>query len=227
MLWRFRREIIFIIFLLVGVWFTRHHLTFTSSFFKKKIQEKVIQPDIENIISENERFRKLLNLKQEKIFSKVIYASVKTISPWVFPSTIVIDKGYADGVKENMAIISSNNSLIGRIVSVDRDTATGITLYHQDSRVSVLVSSTGELAVIEGVSISSLYPYLKIKFLPPECRANAGDVVETSGFTKLFPSHIRVGKIIKIDSSTAEPVKHGIVLPFFINENFTAVALVE
>jgi len=77
MLWRFRREIIFIIFLLVGVWFTRHHLTFTSSFFKKKIQEKVIQPDIENIISENERFRKLLNLKQEKIFSKVIYASVK------------------------------------------------------------------------------------------------------------------------------------------------------
>jgi len=188
---------------------------------------KEFSPDVKSVIEENEKLRKLLNLKQSGRFSRIICASTITISPWVFPSVITIDKGTRDGIRENMAIVSYKGSLIGRITSVKENTSTGITLYHPDSKISVMVAETGELAVMEGFSMSVLSPHLRIKFLPTECMASAGDTVETSGLTKLYPSRIRIGKIIKIDSSRTEPVTHGIVEPFFTNENLRAVAVVE
>jgi len=226
-LWRFRREIIFIILIMLGAWLIRHSVSFRMFFPKHTVSSGNFQQDVESIINENEQLKKLLGLKQSGSFTKIIYASVKTISPWVFPSSIVFDKGTEDGVKEGMSVISSSGSLIGRVISVNKNNSTGITLYHPDSKVSVMVLSTGELAVIEGVSVASLYPYLRIKFLPPECKASAGDIVETSGLTRLFPHHIRVGRIVKINNSSSEPITHGVVVPFFINENIKRVALVE
>lgn len=227
MLWKFRREIIFLIFVIVGIFFIRHNLVFRIFSSRHATGEKAIQPSLEELILENENLRKLMEFKQRKNFSKVIYANAKSISPWVFPSQIIFDKGTASGVKTGMAVISSEGSLIGRVVSVSEQISTCITLYHPQSKVSVIVSRTGELAIIEGVSLSSLYPYLRIRFLPPKCKASAGDMVETSGLTKLFPSSIRVGKILEISSSSSEPVTQGLVKPFFTNENITTAVLVE
>lgn len=227
MLWRFRREILLIIFIFLGLWIIRHNISFNLVRFKKEPQSQVYLSDIQGIISENENLKKLLNLKQNKNFSRVIYANVKTISPWVFPTLITIDKGFYDGIKENMAIISCNGSLIGRIVSVNKNYATGITLYNSANKISVIVRETGELGVMEGLSTSPLFPRLRIKFLPSECRACAGNTIETSGLTRLYPSGIRIGTIIEIEPSKTEPVAQGFVKPFFINENFRTVAVVE
>lgn len=227
MLWKFRREIIFLMFVIIGIFFIRHNLVFRIFYSRHVSIEKVIQPSLEELILENENLRKLMELKQRKNFSKVIYANAKSISPWVFPSQIIFDKGTTSGVKTGMAVISSDGSLIGRVVSVSEQTSTCITLYHPDNKVSVIVSKTGELAIIEGISLSSLYPYLRIRFLPPECKASTGDIVETSGLTKLFPSSIRVGKILKISFSSTEPVAQGLIKPFFTNENITTAVFVE
>ncbi|HOK80461.1 MAG TPA: rod shape-determining protein MreC [bacterium] len=227
MLWRFRREIIFIVLILIAIWLIKYGVSFRAFFSKHMTTSGNFQPGVERIINENEQLKKLLGLKQSGNFSHVVYAGVKTISPWVFPSVIVVDKGTENGVREGMSVISSSGSLIGRIITVNKNDSTAITLYHPDSKVSVMVLSTGELAVIEGVSVASLYPYLRIKFLPPECKASVGDIVETSGLTRLFPLHIKVGIILKIDRSGSEPIAQGIVSPFFIHENINTVALVE
>ncbi|MCM8825485.1 MAG: rod shape-determining protein MreC [Candidatus Omnitrophica bacterium] len=227
MLWRFRREIILIFFILVGTWILKHNLIFRPIVFKQQSHLKELTPELKSIIIENENLRKLLNLKQNKGFSRIIYANTKTISPWVFPSVITFDKGFRDGVKENMAIVNKNGSLIGRIVDVKENFSTGITIYHPNSKISVMVIETGELAVIEGLSLSLLSSNLKIKFLPPECKASVGDTVETSGLTRLYPSRVRVGKIVSINSLRTEPVTHGFVRPFFINEDLRTVAIVE
>ncbi|MGC8804615.1 MAG: rod shape-determining protein MreC, partial [Candidatus Ratteibacteria bacterium] len=216
-----------IVLMIIGIWLIRYGVSFRTTFSKHTASSGNFQPGVERIVNENEQLKKLLGLKQSENFSHIVYADVKTISPWVFPSIMVVDKGAENGVKEGMSVISSSGSLIGRIITVNKNDATAITLYHPDSKVSVMVLSTGELAVIEGVSVTPLYPYLRIKFLPPECRASAGDIVETSGLTRLFPHHIKVGTILKIDRSSSEPIARGIVSPFFIHENINTVALVE
>lgn len=227
MLWRFRREIVFIFFILIGLWCIKHNLSFRVSFFKHKPELKEYSQKLQDFIIENENLRKLLNLKKKTGFSKVVYATTTSVSPWVFPTLITIDKGLRDGIKENMAIISCNGFLVGRITSVGETSATGITLYHPESKISVMVTRTGELAVMEGLSVAPLSSHLKIKFLPSECKACPGDIVETSGFTRFYPSGVKIGRIVKIDSSKTEPVTHGYVKPFFIYENLRTVGVVE
>lgn len=227
MLWRFRREIVLIFFILIGFWIIKHNLSFRLSFFKHKPEIKEHSQEFQSVFNENENLRKLLNLKNKTGFSKVVYATTTSVSPWVFPTLITIDKGFRDGIKENMAILNCSGSLIGRIITVKENSATGITLYHPDSKISVMVARTGELAVMEGFSVSPLSSHLKIKFLPSECKASSGDVVETSGFTKFYPSGVKIGSIIKIDSSKTEPVTQGYIKPFFIYENLRTVAVVE
>lgn len=227
MLWKFRREIIVFLFILVSFWIVRQNLSFNLHFWKKKSIPEKYTPDIQTVVLENENLKKLLTLKHDKNYSRIIYANTKTISPWVFPTVITIDKGFSDGIKENMAIISCDGSLIGRIVSVNKDVAMGITLYHSENKISVMVRETGELAVMEGLSLTKLYPRLRIKFLPSECKASVGNMVETSGLTRLYPRCIRIGTIVEIETSKTEPVTQGFVKPFFINENFRTVAIVE
>ncbi|MCM8815931.1 MAG: rod shape-determining protein MreC [Candidatus Omnitrophica bacterium] len=227
MLWKFRREIVLMMFVIVSFWIFKNNLSFNLRFFKKEFPKQEYSSEIQTIILENENLKKLLNLKNRKNFSKVIYANVKTISPWVFPTLITIDKGSYDGIKENMAIISCNGSLVGRIVSVNNNTAMGITLYHSENKISAMVRETGELAVIESLSATPFHPRLRIRFLPPECKAYVGNVVETSGFTRLYPSGITIGTIVEIESSKTEPVTQGLVKPFFINDNLRTVAIVE
>ncbi|MCM8828160.1 MAG: rod shape-determining protein MreC [Candidatus Omnitrophica bacterium] len=211
----------------MGTWILKHNLIFRPIVFKQQSHLKELTPELKSVIIENENLRKLLNLKQNKGFSRIIYANTKMISPWVFPSVIAVDKGSRDGVKENMAIVNHKGSLIGRIVEVKENVSTGITIYHPDNRISVMVLETGELAVMEGFSLSFLSSNIKIKFLPSECKASAGDTVETSGLTRLYPCRVRIGKIVRIESLRTEPVTHGFVKPFFINEDLRTVAIVE
>jgi len=227
MLWRFRREIIFFVFVIIGIFFVKHSALFKIFSSRNTSIEKAVQPSVEDIILENESLRKMMGLKQEGSFSKVIYANTKSISPWVFPSQIVFDKGARDGVKIGMSVISGNGSLIGRVVSVEERSSSCITLYHPDNKVSVIVPRTGELAIVEGIALSFSYPYLRIRFLPPQCKASEGDMVETSGLTKLFSSSIKVGTIVKISPSKSEPVVQGYIKPFFTNENIKTAILVE
>jgi len=225
MLWKFRREIIFVLFVLIGMFLIKHNVNF--SFSKNYSVEKSIQPSIEELITENKNLKKLMGLKEKVSFSEIIYVSAKSISPWVFPSQIVFDKGTNNGVKPGMTVINNEGYLIGRIFSANENSSLCVTLYHPDTKVSAIIPRTGELAIVEGVSLSSFYPYLKIKFLPPQCKAIEGDIVETSGLTKLFPPSIRIGTILKISSSKTEPFTEGLIKPFFTNENIKTAIIIK
>ena len=223
MLWRFRREIILLFFLFMGFFFL-HRKTFFNVFGEKHdVVSRINTFSIDDLLRENRRLVELLKLKDRYVPGKIVYARVIEISPWVFPSVIKLDKGLSSGVTDGMSIVSKNGFLIGRVTSAGQDFSSGITLFHPDNKVSITVSSTGELAILEGGS----FPYLKIKFLPPECRAAPGDTIETSGFTQLFPSGITIGKIVRMSRSSYELSTEGYVKPFFYYDNFEEVCLVK
>jgi rod shape-determining protein MreC len=222
MLWRFRREIILLIFLGAGFALLRHGFHFPRPLFHKPVQPSSVQT-IEGLVRENERLRSLLNLTNEKTYRKIIVCSVVGISPWVYPTEVTVNRGSTDGIEPGMSIISGKGSLIGRIVSVSEHSASGITLFHKDNKVSVLICSTGEIGILEGGS----FPYLRVKFLPPNCRAAPGDIVETSNMTQLFPVHTRIGKLVRVSGSSKELTMQGFLRPSFYEESFEDVAVVK
>lgn len=222
MLWKFRKELILIIFIVLSL-----IIIHEKGFFYKK--EKNIPFPIKrnisvvNLLRENNQLKSLLGLQKSFSSLHIIYAKVVEISPWVFPSVIKIDEGSSSGVQQGMTIINNSGYLIGRITKVFPNYAIGITLFNKENRVSTVISSTGEIGILEGGN----FPYIEIEFLPPQPHAKKGDIVQTSGYTQLFPPNIIIGQIAKIFSSNNGLVTEALVKPFFYYSGFENVALIK
>ncbi|MCM8830277.1 MAG: hypothetical protein NC824_04685, partial [Candidatus Omnitrophica bacterium] len=162
MLWRFRREVIFVIeFLLSFVIVKYHSVKIVDVENQYKEEVKII--NYEELIAENLRLKEILGIKKDtSLLKKIVVGQVVSIKPVVFPVEIIINKGIDDGVKENMAVLSKDMFLIGRVTKVDRNSSSVMTVFNTRSKVSVIIDSTREIGVLEGGSI----PLLSLRYIP-------------------------------------------------------------
>lgn len=150
----------------------------------------------DELFAENTRLRKILDIKSERpSLKRFIVSEVISIKPFVFPAEIIINKGYEEGLQENMVVLSKDRYLIGRICSVRKTTSSVMTIFNSKSRVSVIVDNTRDIGVLEGGDV----PQLFLRYIPVESRVKKGDKIITSGFSDFFPKGIEVGEIDKID----------------------------
>jgi rod shape-determining protein MreC len=113
---------------------------------------------------------------------------------------ITINKGTADGIEKDMAVISPVRGVVGLIRDVSEHLATVQSLLHKDTRISVVIkknNATGSLVWGEGnFDIKKAY----IKGVPNHIKINVGDTITTYGAT--FPAGILVGRVSKTNVAT-------------------------
>ncbi|MCX7794440.1 MAG: rod shape-determining protein MreC [Thermodesulfovibrionales bacterium] len=147
--------------------------------------------EYENIKRENIILKELLGLKdsEKKIiaFARVIR---RGIARWT--SAVVIDKGEADGLKKDMAVITPKG-LTGKILVANRDFSEVLLLDDVNFRVAVrfLGSRTEGIATGTGQGVI-------VKYVPKDAEIIKGDWVITSGLDGLFPEGILVGYVADI-----------------------------
>jgi rod shape-determining protein MreC len=196
MLWRFRREVLFLLGLALSLLMVnRSYVREIRSVEKKKHSEE-LKINYEELIAENVRLREILDIKKDKDYlKKFTVVEVISIRPFVFPAEIVINKGERDGLREGMAVLSKDLFLIGRILSTRDDTSTVMTIFNLKSKISVVAESTGEIGILEGGSV----PYVFLKYIPSDSKIKRGDRVLTSGYSDFYLRGIEVGEITKIE----------------------------
>jgi rod shape-determining protein MreC len=196
MLWRFRIEILFVLGLLLSLLVVNRSHVRESGFIENSgclTEEKI---NYEELVAENKRLRKILDIKADRNYlKKFAVAEVVSIKPFVFPAELVIDKGRQDGLKENMAVLSKDLFLIGRILSTRNHSSSVATVFNVKSRVSVVIDNTREIGVLEGGGV----PYVSLKYIPADSEAKPGDKILTSGYSDFYPRGIEVGEIVKTD----------------------------
>lgn len=155
---------------------------------------------------ENYRLRKLLALQSETPF-RLVAARVVAKNLLLFRNTMTLDVGTADSVKEQMPVINENG-LVGivthvsphyAVVNILLNTTFRVSGKIQRSRVDGIVRWDGKLLLLENV--------------PKTHDVRIGDVVETSGYSQIFPRNIRIGVVKKIDDQTGSLFKRIIVEP--------------
>ncbi len=112
-----------------------------------------------------------------------------------------IDAGGADGVKPHMGVISSNG-IVGIVVDTSRHFAKVMTLLHSQSRISARLRSNkfhGSL-VWDGKRTDQVL----LKSIPKHVKVVAGDTVETSGYTQLFPPELLIGTVDSVGPVAGE-----------------------
>ncbi|MCM8784752.1 MAG: rod shape-determining protein MreC [Candidatus Omnitrophica bacterium] len=222
MLWRFRRELIFILMLFTSYFIEK--ISFKRNFSNsntKLVKENLI--NYEEIIQENKRLRELLELKEKKIISNFKVAEVIAIKPHIFPAEIFINKGRKDGISENNIVFTKDIFLVGRVEEVNESYSKVISIFNKKTKISVIISSTREIGIVEG----GYAPFLLMKYIPYDSKVKIGDEVYTSGFSEYYYSGLKIGEVVKISKNSNSLFLNIFVKPYIYSYGFKEVIIAK
>jgi rod shape-determining protein MreC len=113
-----------------------------------------------------------------------------------------INRGAALGIKDNMAVLNSNGSVVGVVVNVSENFSQVMSLLHVQSKVNASLKKTGEFGSVDWDGKDPRY--LTLKGIPKNKEIQKGDTVISSVYSYNFPPGYIVGTIagIQIDNTT-------------------------
>ena len=209
MLWRLRKELVLLLGFFLSYSLLRQNI-FLDLVPRRPSRQEPQRATENEFISETMRLRRILEfIQKEKVLSHPVAAQVVSIKPFVFPGEIILNKGSADGMRENMAVISIDRELIGRVVTVNEHSSVVFTIFHQSSKISVVVQSSREIGIVRSGST----PFLALEYILSESRLSPGDAIVTSGFSEFYPRGLHVGTIAKVRRPKNELLLHAYVKP--------------
>ncbi len=152
---------------------------------------------------ENARLRRLLAMDQKLTLDQqgLVEARVYGRSPTVWYSTVTVNKGTRDGVREGDAVINGAG-LVGRVRVASGSSAQVLLITDADSGVSAKINESGANGIVE-TAIGDPND-LRLNFLRRDDEASKGQAVVTSGtrsqrYPSFFPEGIPIGRITDVD----------------------------
>ncbi len=149
--------------------------------------------------AEGRRLQALLQFKQHYVTS-TIAAQVIGTSGSDRSHVLWIDKGSADGLKPEQAVITPDG-VVGKLRDVMPHTAQLLLVSDPNSGAGVILASTRLRAIIRGTSAGEV----EISNLTADERIRAGERVITSGGDQVFPRGLPVGTIVSVAPDMTHP----------------------
>lgn len=115
---------------------------------------------------------------------------------------IQINRGSSQGIKDNMAVISSDGSAVGVVINVSANFSQVMSLLHVQSTVSASLKKTGDLGTVEWDGKDPRY--LIMKRVPKSADVKVGDAILTSPVSFNFPPGYMIGIVsdFKLDNTS-------------------------
>lgn len=136
--------------------------------------------------------------------------------PSAWNSSITIDAGMNQGLRDDMAVLSVDGSLVGKVVAVADDSAKVVLI--TDTQVGDGVSARVQTTKGNppfGIVVGSTTDtgQLDMNFLSPIAQLSVGQVVVTSGLSDIYPPGILIGKITKLHQGLPGLTQSAVVQP--------------
>lgn len=196
----------------------RHNQELREEIFILQQENNLLQNAIRRFRGEKEIRESLLAIRESVLVAQVIGLDASN-----FYKSLVIDKGALDGLKKNMVVLDGKGHLVGRTVEpislkeakvqLITDTGSGIGVFTQKRVMGVLTGDARGRCSLNYI-------------LATTKDISMGEEVVTSGFDGIFPSGIKVGKIISITESDPLFIRVK-VQPYFDFRQLYQVAVVK
>ena len=141
---------------------------------------------------QGQRLQQLLAFKQQYV-GKTIAAQVVGTGGGDQSRLLILDKGAADGLKPDMAVITPDG-VVGKVRDVFDHAAQVLLLNDPSSGAGVVLTTTRSRGILRGTLSGSL----QIGNLLPDERIKPGEPVITSGGDRIFPRGLSVGTVTSI-----------------------------
>lgn len=129
---------------------------------------------------------------------RLLPAKVVTNSVMRRDNYITISAGEADGVEPEMGVVSGTG-IVGIVYMTSRHYSIVMPLLNQHSRISCRLRDSQYFGYLRWEGDNPLHAVLDD--IPRHARFKVGDIVETSGFSSIFPPGIFVGRVRAISNS--------------------------
>jgi len=157
---------------------------------------------LEDLEKENHILREALKLDIQKEF-KLVLADV--IGKDISQDSILINKGEKDGILKNMAVITEQKILVGKISEVYDNFSRVMLISHKDSVVDAgfgIVRGRGNFRLL-------------FDLIPQKQEVKNEEVITTSGLGNDFPKGLLIGKIKEIKKNDLDAFQQAEVQPIF------------
>jgi len=152
-------------------------------------QQAVRRAEVEQT---DKRLSELLNFRSN-IEGAVQAAQIIGRDPLPYFSTVTINKGEADGVQKNMAVLSPFG-VVGQTTTIGPHSARVLLITDHNSGVDAVVQRSRARGIVEG----ALDGRCVMKYLKRAEDVEVGDRVVTSGLDGIFPKGIMVGEVVRV-----------------------------
>lgn len=166
---------------------------------KLKLEATRLSGELERtseLAQENTRLRRLLGM-HENLAPQSIGASVVTARLAGQSRVILVDRGAADGVRPDMAVVAWGGA-VGRVVSVEKGFARVRLLSDPNSGASGVIARSRA----EGMIVGRGGEPMEMVYVPKYSDVVVGDRVVTSGLDGVFPRGFGIGRVTVV----GEPV---------------------
>ncbi len=164
----------------------------------KNLEERI--HELEEIRRENDALRRMIAVKEEYPELEFLVVDVIGTNPDVWEQTIIIDAGYSDGLREYMAVLSEDGSLVGRIILCTSQSSVVQLITDDSSAVGAKLQRNAEIGVLRGEGGGKVH----LELLNLDADVKTGDVVVTSGMGGTCPAGIPIGVITEIGEKQAD-----------------------
>ncbi|HOF21653.1 MAG TPA: rod shape-determining protein MreC [Bacteroidales bacterium] len=114
---------------------------------------------------------------------------------------LTLDKGYNDDLAPDMAVIA-DDAVAGVIVGCSSNYSVAMSLLNTDFRLSARIRSNGYFGSLSWDGKS--YRHAVLNDIPQHVTVVAGDTVETTGYSAIFPEGLMIGVIDEIERSGSD-----------------------
>lgn len=170
------------------------------------LREKLLKASLQNQqlqehMLENLRLKRLLMFKQQSQYS-FIPASVIGFGQEQTIRSLILNVGSADSVRKNQAVLTEAG-LVGKILDTEQNQALTQILMDRNTLVSARLQKSREIGVV-GWSGNL---WLDLLYIPKDVEVEPGEVVITSGLSRIYPQGIKIGVVAEIEENEYELFK--------------------
>ncbi len=195
-----------------------HEMYVENANLKHEMQNyEALKAKLADLESQNQNLNTMLGYKQKvKDTLKLVPAHVVGRDPSQWNSELTIDVGTANGVKPELAVVSEDGSLVGRVATTAAHSAKVLLI--TDTQLGDGVSSlvqNGDAKPPFGIVVGSTHAEgkLEMTFWAPLVHVSEGDTVVTSGLSTIFPQGIVIGTVSSVKAGTPGLAQSAVVTP--------------
>jgi rod shape-determining protein MreC len=128
---------------------------------------------------------------------------------------ISINKGYANGIIENMPVISQQGVVFGRVIKSYKNYSQVMLISSKNSVVNVKVQNVDLSSEVDGVVKGKGGMKVYLDLVPISDNIEKDNILVTSSLEKFFPKDLLIGKITHVQKDDQKPFQQAEIELFF------------